>query len=99
MTPDPFGDYPLPPLPYRYTPRPPGDEPRPLTLQAFERRDRLGRRRWYFRIRGANGEPIAASEAYNSAASRDAAVRLLTTTPILPLWIENRPAIGHVVNP
>jgi len=59
-------------------------EPRPLRVQAFDRRDRLGRRRWYFRVLATNGETIAASEAYTSAAARNDTVRLLTTSPLVP---------------
>jgi hypothetical protein len=38
---------------------------RKLKIEVFQRMTMLGRR-WFFRIRAANGEPIAQSEAYHN---------------------------------
>jgi uncharacterized protein YegP (UPF0339 family) len=50
----------------------------------FDRRDKLGRRRWYFRLVAAeNGETLTQSEAYNSAQARDHTAERLTRDRIV----------------
>lgn len=41
-----------------------------MKFETFDRLTLFGRR-WFFRLVAANGEPVAQSEAYNSAQSRD----------------------------
>lgn len=36
-----------------------------MKIELFSKRTVLGAKRWYFRVRAANGEPIAQSEGYN----------------------------------
>jgi uncharacterized protein YegP (UPF0339 family) len=45
-------------------------------IETYSRRGLRGRR-WYFRARGANGEPIFPSEAYTTAKARDDTVALV----------------------
>lgn len=47
-----------------------------LRIEIFPRRGLLGKR-WYFRVRAANGEPIAQSEAYHNRADAKATAMLL----------------------
>lgn len=35
-----------------------------MRIELFSRRNMLGAKRWYFRIRAANGQIVAQSEAY-----------------------------------
>lgn len=37
-----------------------------LLIEIFPRRNLLGRKQWYFRIKGTNGEPLAQSEGYHN---------------------------------
>lgn len=46
-------------------------------IEGFDRATRAGKRRWYFRVRGANGRIIAQSEAYNTKRARDAGILAL----------------------
>jgi uncharacterized protein YegP (UPF0339 family) len=39
-----------------------------MKIIIFSRRNWLGKLRWYFTIKGANGEPVAQSESYNRKA-------------------------------
>lgn len=48
-----------------------------MVFEIFERRNMLGLKRWYFRIRAANGEMVAQSEAYTRKASAEATVRAI----------------------
>lgn len=48
-----------------------------LLIEIFPRRNWLGRKSWFFRIRGANGEPLAQSEAYRNRADCVATAMLL----------------------
>ena len=36
-----------------------------MKFELFHRRNMLGKRRWYFRIRAENGQIVAQSEAYS----------------------------------
>lgn len=36
-----------------------------MRIEIFSRRSLLGGRKWYFRVRAANGEPISQSEGYS----------------------------------
>lgn len=36
-----------------------------MKIEVFHRRNLLGKKRWYFRIRAENGQIIAQSEAYS----------------------------------
>lgn len=56
--------------------------PKPkLRIEIFPRKHLFGKR-WYFRVRAANGEPIAQSEAYhNRADARSTAMLLRSAMP------------------
>ena len=47
-----------------------------LLIEIFPRRTLRGKR-WFFRIRGANGEPLAQSEAYHNRSDCVATAQLL----------------------
>lgn len=51
---------------------------RKLKIETFDRRTLWGRR-YFFRIKAANGEVIAQSEGYRNRLDRDGATDLLTT--------------------
>ncbi len=36
-----------------------------MKIEMFSRRNLIGRKKWYFRIRAGNGEVVAQSEAYS----------------------------------
>lgn len=47
-----------------------------MKIELFSRRGLKGRR-WYFRVRATNGEPIAQSEGYHNRADAMSTIRLL----------------------
>lgn len=47
-----------------------------ITFETFDRRGIRGRR-FYWRLRAANGEIVAQSEGYTSAVARDAGVKFV----------------------
>lgn len=46
-------------------------------IERFERTSILRGRRWYFRVKAPNGEIVAQSEGYNSAAGREKGIKAL----------------------
>jgi uncharacterized protein YegP (UPF0339 family) len=36
-----------------------------MRIEVFAKRNLIGRKLWYFRVRASNGEPIAQSEGYS----------------------------------
>jgi uncharacterized protein YegP (UPF0339 family) len=48
-----------------------------LLIEIFPRRNWLGRKEWRFRIKGANGEPLAQSEGYHNRSDAVATAQLL----------------------
>lgn len=55
-----------------------------LRFETYERTTLFGRRRFYFRLVGANHEPIAYSEPYNSAEARDYGIELVKRSAAAP---------------
>jgi uncharacterized protein YegP (UPF0339 family) len=48
-----------------------------VKVQVFSRKKLLGRRQWYFRVVGGNGETVAQSEGYFNRADLMSTLRLL----------------------
>ena len=50
-----------------------------LIFETYDKRTLRGRR-YYWRLRAANGEIVAQGEGYNSAAGRDNGIRVVAST-------------------
>jgi uncharacterized protein YegP (UPF0339 family) len=50
-----------------------------VKIEIFSRRSLVGRKRWYFRVRAGNGEPIAQSEGYSRRVDAVGTAHLLKT--------------------